>query len=287
MEYFYDSILIIFNLFFMKNILVPTDFSAASRNAAKYAVSLARSFGAKVTLMNVVTPPIIVDDSLLAPVMITQAEIMEGNRKLMKKEIAAIAKKNPNINGFVEEGYVLDLIPKWVDEKKAGLTVMGMKGKGKSSSVFGSTTTALIQRCSFPIIPEKAAFHPIENITFASDFNATIDSDRYKALIEIAEKFNSMINILHVQKKQSDLKSGETLGKMKTTIAFATHKHQFHTITENKVAEGINKFIEQNHTDILAMVAHKHSLFERIFGKVHTKTMSYQTEIPLLVLQSR
>ncbi|HET7118529.1 MAG TPA: universal stress protein [Hanamia sp.] len=273
----------------MKNILVPTDFSAASRNAAKYAVSLARSFGAKVTLINVVTPPIIVDDSLLAPVMVTQAEIVEGNRKLMEKEIDAISKEYTNINGFVEEGYALDLIPKWVDEKKAGLTVMGMKGKGKSSSVFGSTTTSLIQRNSFPIfvIPEKAVFHPIRNITFASDFDSTIDRDRYTALFDISEKFKPVINILHVQKKQSDLKSGETLGKMKTTIAFATHNHQFHTITENKVEEGINKFIKKNHTDVLAMVAHKHSLFERIFGKVHTKIMSYQTEIPLLVLQSK
>lgn len=273
----------------MKNILVPTDFSAASHNAAKYAVSLARSFDANLILVNVVTPSIIVNDSLLAPVMITQAEIIEGNRKLMEKEIATLSKEYINLNGFVEEGYALDLIPKWVDEKKADLTVMGMKGKGKSSSVFGSTTIALIQRCSFPIfvIPEKAVFHPIENITFASDFNATIDSIRYTLLFEISEKFNPVINILHVQKKQSDLKSDEMLGKMKTTIAFSTHKHQFHTITENKVEEGINKFIEQNHTDVLAMVAHKHSLFERMFGKVHTKTMSYQTEIPLLVLQNK
>jgi hypothetical protein len=52
------------------------------------------------------------------------------------------------------------------------------------------------------------------------------------------------------------------------------------------VEEGINQFIETNPTDILTMVAHKHSLFQRLFGKVHTKIMSYQTEIPLLVLQS-
>lgn len=273
----------------MKNILVPTDFSIASRNAATYAVSLARSFGAKVTLINVVTPPIIVDDSILASVIVTQAEILEANRKLMEQEIEELSKNYPGINGFVEEGFTLDIIPKWVVEKQADLVVMGMKGKGKSSSVFGSTTTALIQRCSFPIfvIPEMAIFNPIHSMTFASDFDSTIESDRYASLLEISQKFNAMINILHVQKKQSDLKSDEALGKMKTSLAFSKQKHQFHTITENKVEEGINKFIEQNHTDVLAMVAHKHSLFERMFGKVHTKAMSYQTEIPLLVLQSK
>ena len=71
----------------MKNIVVPTDFSVASHNAAKYAVYLAQSFKAKLTLINVVTPPVIVDDSILASVMITQAEILENNKKIMEKEI--------------------------------------------------------------------------------------------------------------------------------------------------------------------------------------------------------
>ncbi|HUZ58335.1 MAG TPA: universal stress protein [Hanamia sp.] len=273
----------------MKNILVPTDFSIASRNAAKYAVSLAQSFDAKVTLVNVATPPIIINDSILASVIITQAEILEANRKLMEQEIETLSKQYTRISGFIEEGFTLDIIPKWVVEKQADLVVMGMKGKGKSSSVFGSTTTALIQRCSFPIfvIPEMAIFNPIHSMTFASDFDAAIESDRYTPLLEISQKFDAVINILHVQKKESDLKSEEAIGKMKTSLVFSKHKHQFHTITENKVEEGINKFIEQNQTDALAMVAHKHSLFERMFGKVHTKAMSYQTEIPLLVLQNK
>jgi len=273
----------------MKNILVPTDFSIASRNAATYAISLAQSFRAKVILINVVAPSIIVDDSILASVIVTQAEILDANRKLMEQEIEALSKQYAGTSGFIEEGFTLDIIPKCVVEKQADLVIMGMKGKGQSSSVFGSTTTSLIQRSSFPIfvIPEIAIFNPIQNMTFASDFDATIESDRYAVLLEISQKFNAMINILHVQKKQSDLKSNEALGKMKTGLAFSKQKHQFHTITDNKVEEGINKFIEQNQTDVLVMVAHKHSLFERMFGKVHTKAMSYQTKIPLLVLQSR
>jgi hypothetical protein len=74
---------------------------------------------------------------------------------------------------------------------------------------------------------------------------------------------------------------------MKTSVAFSNLHHQFHTINERNVEEGINQFIEKNPTDILAMVAHRHNLFERMFGKVHTKEMSYQTKIPLLVLQNK
>lgn len=272
----------------MKNILVPTDFSTASRNAINYAVYLAQAFNAELTLINAIAPPIIVDDSLLAPVMVTQAEIIEDHNKSMKKEIEDLSKKFAKINGFVEEGYALDMISKWIKEKQVGLTVMGMKGKGKSNSVFGSTTTALIQRSSFPIliIPETASFKPIDYITFASDFNATIEIDRYTALLDIAERFDSLINIINVRKKSSSLREEKSIGKMKTDLAFWKQKHQFHIINGSRVEEGINQFIETNPTDILTMVAHKHSLFQRLFGKVHTKIMSYQTEIPLLVLQS-
>lgn len=273
----------------MKNILVPTDFSTASRNAANYAVSLAGTFDATLTLVNIVSPPIIIDDSILASVMITQAEILEANTKLMEQEIAMLSKKYTAITGLVKEGLILDIIPELVAEKQANLVVMGMKGKGKSNSVFGSTTTALTQKCSFPIfvIPENATFKSIEKITYASDFNTDIESARYATLFDITDKFNAEINILHVQKKRTDLKAAEAIGKMKASLAFSKHKHQFHTIAENNVEEGITKFIEQNHSDVLTMVAHKHSLFDRLFGKVHTKAMSYQTRIPLLVLQSK
>lgn len=274
----------------MKNLLVPVDFSKASGNAAKYAAQLAKAFEAQIILINVITPPLIIDDSILAPVMVTQAEILEENKKKMEREVEALSKKySIKVKGFVREGFVFDIIPEMAKVKHAELIVMGMKGKGKSNSVFGSTTTSLIQRFSFPIfvIPEKAAYEPIAGITLASDYDTAIEIERYTTLLAIAGKFNSQVHILNVQKKETNLTAEKAIGKMKTSLAFSKHNYQFHTLNEKKVEEGINKFIEKNPTNILAMVAHKHSLFERIFGKVHTKTMSYQTKIPLLVLHSK
>jgi nucleotide-binding universal stress UspA family protein len=273
----------------MKNILVPVDFSEASKDAAEYAVSLAKAFEAEVTFINATPPTIMVDDSILASVMITQAEILENNQQMMKEATDALSKKySSKITGLVQEGYAVDVIDAMAKEKNVDLIVMGMKGKGRSNSVFGSTTTTIISKSTFPVfvIPEKAIYRPIGNITVASDFNAAIEMDRYTLLLELADKFNSRINILNVQKKNSSLKPDKVIGKMRASKAFSTLSHQFHTINEKNVEEGIHKFIEKEPTDILAMVAQKHSLFERMFGKVHTRAMSYQTKIPLLVLQS-
>lgn len=274
----------------MKNILVPTDFSEASRNASRYAVAFAESMGAAVVLVNIVSPSVIIDDSVLASVMITQAEILADNRKTMQEEIEVLSKEfSVDVTGVVNEGYASEMILQLAELKNAALIVMGMKGKGRSHSLFGSTTTTIIRKSTYPVfvIPEQAAYSPVSNITFASDFDASIEMDRYNVLLAIAEKFGSLINILNVQKNGNSLSQDEVIGKMKTSVAFSKHNHQFQTISEDKVEEGIQKFVEANSTDILVMVARKHHFFERMFGTVHTKAMSYQTKIPLLVLQHK
>lgn len=273
----------------MKNIIVPTDFSKASKHAAIYAVSLAKQFNAAVHLINVVTPPVMIDDSILPTVMKLQADILEGNWKLMDQEISLLSNINSRVTGFIEEGGTMEVISKYFIEKRADFVVMGMKGKGNSNSIFGSTTTSILQRFSFPtlVIPENASFQYINQITLAADFNASIDMERYDLLRDIADAFDSTINILNVDQSPNSMKQEEVIGKMKTNLAFLKHTHHFHTMQESDVVEGISQFIARHPTDLLVMIAQKHSFFERLFGKVHTKAMTYQTEIPLLVLQNK
>ena len=98
----------IFKKVIMKNILVPIDFSKASHNAAGYAVLLAKAFDAEVAFVNANPPVIMVEDSVLASVMITQAEILENNKLLMQEEVEVLSKIYPSkINGWVQEGFLL------------------------------------------------------------------------------------------------------------------------------------------------------------------------------------
>ena len=274
----------------MKNILVPIDFSKASLNAAKYAVSFAEALSANLHLLNVVPAPVVIDDSILASVLITQAELSENNHRLMKEEVDSLSKKaNVEIKSIVAEGLPSDVITEVAKELKAELIIMGMKGKGKSNSVFGSTATAVIRKCGFPVlvIPENGDYQPIRNITFASDFDPDVESDSYDLLIKLAQKLNIPVYVLNVQKKNCALGAERTIGKMKTSLAFSSLHPEFHSVYDRNVEEGIHMFIEKNPTDVLAMVAHPHNLFERMFGTVHTKEMSYQTKIPLLILNDK
>jgi nucleotide-binding universal stress UspA family protein len=274
----------------MKNILVPIDFSVASQNATKYAASLASIFHAKLILLNVIPPAFIIDDESAPSLMMAQAELLEINKNLVSKEIEVLSKKNfVNIEGYVGEGSPVDVAQEMAVEKNADIIVMGMKGKGKSNSVFGSTTTAMIRKSSFPVlvIPENACYQSIDTITFASDFETSAGMKHYASLHKLADKYDSSIMILNVQKNESSMNAEKVTGKMETEAIFSKFNHSFHSVENENVVDGINSFMEENPTDVLAMVAHKHSVFERLFGTVHTKLMSQQSKVPLLVLQNK
>ena len=274
----------------MKRILVPTDFSPESANAANYAASLAHAFGATLHLINVVKLPVMMDDSILASVMVTQAEIIDESKRLMENEKDRLGTNYlVTVTGQVEEGYPPETVIQIAEERCSDLIVMGMKGKGKSNSLFGSTTTTVIRKSLHPelVIPLKAAYKPIQHITLASDFDSDIPTKRYKVLRTILEKFKVDLNVINVQRKLVSMDQDKVVGKMRTSVAFARSNPNFHVITDRNVEEGIQKFIQKTPTDILAMVAYHHPFLERLFGNVHTRTMSYLTEIPLMVLQGK
>ncbi|HEY8659504.1 MAG TPA: universal stress protein [Hanamia sp.] len=274
----------------MKNILVPIDFSNASHNAGKYAISLAGVFDANLIFLYAYMPPPVIDEISASALLVSNAELIEGYEEKMEQEIETLIKeKNSKIKKLVREGFALDIIKEMALENNVDVIVMGMKGKGKSSHTFGSTTTTIIRRTSVPVmvIPENAVYHSMNKITLASDFDAQTELKRYSLLHELAKRYNSEIQIVNVQKKELVLTPGNEIGKTKTDVAFSDLNHKFYTIEEDNIEKGLNKFLENNPSDILAMVAHKHSYIERIFGNIHTTKMSYQINIPLLVLQNK
>ncbi len=268
----------------MKNILVPTDFSKASHNATEYAAALAQDFQAKLILVNVIVPPIVIEDTSASAYLMTKAELVERYKELLKNEIGLISKKfDIKVEGFIREGSPIEIIQQLAKGKKADLIIMGMKGKGKSNSIFGSTTTMVMRKSAIPVfvIPEKNSFKPIRKITFASEFD--VEKENYSILEELAEKYNSTIQILNVQKNEEAMSVENAIGKMEANLSFLKLDHHFNTVENRSVEKGIHEFLEKNPSDVLAMVAHKHSFFKRAFGIVHTKEMSFQTRIPLLI----
>lgn len=273
----------------MEKILVAIDFSKASQNALSYASYLANAFHGKLVVVHAFADTDAIDDIPIPEVEVYDSnyDLEQANLKYLKKEMKEMVKKfTVPIQTYIRSGRPENIVNKIAMDEKASLIVMGMKGRGESNSIFGSTTISMIGKTKLPIlvVPQKAEYRPIENIAVATDVLEKVPVSSYALLNELAEKFDSFLHILNVQKRKSKLTAESVAGKMRTGLMWDKYNHNFTIIQDDDVEEGIHKYLKKQPVELLAMIAQKQNLLERIFGKSYTRSMTKQTEVPLLVL---
>lgn len=270
----------------MQTILVPVDFSPVSRNASVYAAELARLFNSRLVLFHAYMLPTPVSE--VPYVMVTADEMQRENEGLLKRETDHLqATYGVQAEPVVRIGIASDEIRELCKEVNADLIVMGMRGAGGIDKIIGSTTTNVIRKLKVPvlIIPHDAGYKPIKHITYASDFSYKTDIGLFAPLLKMTKTLGATIHVLHVQKNV--VKIEEVSGRTNTEKALQGYDHELVEVTSPSVTQGINDYLQQHDSQLLVMVAHAHTFFERIFSKSRTKAMAYETRIPLLVLQDK
>jgi nucleotide-binding universal stress UspA family protein len=139
----------------IKKILVPTDFSESARHALQYALTLAHSFGARITLLHVVENVTVSYASDLFPV--PMAEVFEEVSGYARKEIAALAAelraRNIEVAERVAQGKPAVEILRAAREDAIDLIVLGTHGRGVlDHALFGSTTERVVRKAPCPVL---------------------------------------------------------------------------------------------------------------------------------------
>lgn len=269
----------------MKKIIVAVDFSQASRKAAEYAAMFAKSFDAELVLVHGLFAPTPIGD-LPGYIPVSLSQLIEENEASLQTEMEFLVDKfQVKVDGYVRMGTGSAVIKEIATEVNADLIIMGMKGAGEAGGIFGSTVTASLKKVKTPVlvVPVNASYFPIKRICYAADFENLPRPKKFHVLETIASKFDSEVKIVHVQKGNM-MHAGEISVKMGSDHFFERMNHSFHKVEDEDVESGISRFLEEHSTDLLVMVAHYHNIFERIFGTSHTKLVTYQTKVPLLVL---
>ena len=270
----------------MKRILVPTDFSDDARNASHFAAKLAERMQASITLLHAYMLPTPVSE--VPYVMINAEEMQRENEEIAKAEVDKLKTAyKVDVNYHVRLGFPSDEIETLIEDTGIYLVVMGMKGKGALEKIVGSTTTNTLKKIRIPllIVPEKAAYKELQQITYATDYSYELNPRIYEPLIEFLKLFKGELNIVHVQKNPEEGRQQELSEQKKLETIFNSFPHKYHAVTDSHVKHGIEAYLKDHPTDLLVMVTHERGFWERMFGKSHTKEMVYNTHIPLLVLK--
>ncbi len=272
----------------MKTILVPTDFSVASRNATIYAVEFAKATHCKIILYHAFYIPVAIVGEM--PIMLAEdADIFRvESLNHLKNEAAELGKNSSvEIECITTEGFVVDEVMNLEKIKKPDYILMGMKVSGSfNERVLGSVATDIIRKTKTPVIivPEKAKYTTIEKMAFACDYKMGTNTQILKPIKDFVKMFNSQLYVLTILKEGESLESDKILTGITVDNYFADVKHVYHFPEDNDFMHGINEYISKNNINMVSILPHKHTLLEKILGESYTKKLAFHTMVPMLVL---
>lgn len=135
-----------------KHILVPSDFRAASTAALGVAVTLAKKFDAKVTLLHVWEIPIYpYMDFMLNSEVISSVE--EAATKGLERALAELKQQLPTAEGKLRTGEAWREICDAIKELQPDLVVMGTHGRrGISHLTLGSVAEKTVRLSPVPVL---------------------------------------------------------------------------------------------------------------------------------------
>lgn len=274
----------------MQSILVATDFSDASLNAARYAAVLSRKTGADLTLLHVFMLPTPVGE--MPYVMVSAEEIQAENERQMAKIAAGLESiAGRKIKTLVNIGMPADEVIYQAGELNADLVVAGMRGANSALDKFiGSTTAAIIRKSKLPVlvVPAGHSYESLHTITYATDFNDAMNEASLHLLQSwLSIQADVLLQVVHVQRPGEELSETQANGKSGLQQKLGQALHQFFHEKHDSVEEGLDQFLASHPSQLLVMVAHRHNWWHRLLNASHTTEMAYRTDLPLLVLQDK
>src|SRR5262245_51264181 len=177
----------------IENVLVPVDFSPPSRLAVNYGVCLARKFGAKLTLMNVVESAPALAHRLTARTVTIEKEDREKAARMLSALLGSETQTNLELVFVVKSGNIKSQITAVIREQHADIVVMGTHGRGLfGRCVIGSTTEGMLRKISIPILTVCRVTKPLafNRILFATDLSESSKQGFHFAL-ELAATIRS------------------------------------------------------------------------------------------------
>lgn len=273
----------------MKNILLPTDFSACAKNATYAALELAAAYRAKLHLFTNIDLP----KNWTGLSDQEQAKDAESMQKIHNAEVLmeewkqiAAEKDAPIITSWTS-GKLVNSIQVYMEDHPIDFVVMGSHGaSGRKEFFLGSNTQKVVRSIHKPvlIIKEELTSYRINKVVFASNFH-TSERVPFQYLINFVKPFNPEIHLVQVDNTSwfggepySLVKEAmDNFKKMCGTLTCKTHYFKDWTIDA-----GIRNLSENIGADLVAISNHNRHPLKRLFSSSNVEALVNHSNIPVL-----
>ena len=279
----------------MKTILLPTDFSNSAHHAADFALSLTLLLKAKLVMVYVIQP---MADAYNIPMSAShfyqyaeksaETSMDEFKEKMLSRHKMSI-EPIPEIETKVVYGNVSATILDLADDLKVDFIVMGMVGERTIlDNIFGSNALSIAKKAECPVwvIPQKTKIHSIENVVYVSDLEGD-EVSFIKKTIDIIKIMGANLTTLHIQGEYEPeiFPSQKIIHQIKESLG--NDSVRFENLHREDIVEGIEKYLKSQQPDALVVAHEDKSWFERFLYKSVLSKLTFNSQIPVLILQKQ
>ena len=136
-------------------VLVAVDFSDSSDNAFQMALSMAKSFSARLLVLHVINEPVDLRGFYVPHISFEklEEEIEEGAKKMMESFCRKNIHEFENFETLIVPGLPYEQIIGQAEEGSADLIVLGTHGRtGLDHVLFGSTAEKVVRKSKIPVL---------------------------------------------------------------------------------------------------------------------------------------
>nr|WP_299345384.1 universal stress protein [Allomuricauda sp.] len=276
----------------MKQILVPTDFSENAWNAIVFAKNLFKDQECVFHFLHTYTPAFYRVDYIMGGPEFSAIPDSGVERSLagLEKTKEKIERLYPNpkhrYNTLASFNTLTDEISEVTKERNIEAIVMGTQGATGAVEIFlGTNTVHVLRKAKIPVlvVPNGYSFTAVNSILFPTDYWSDYKVEELGFLLDFAQDQKAEIVVFHAN-EEHDLTEAQQKNKMLLSTKLKEIKHRFVLDRDNLMPNAVYKYINDNNTELLAMMNRKHNFFERLIIKQHIDAFGFHIDIPFLVI---
>lgn len=279
----------------MKNILVPTDFSAEARHAFEVALVIARKTGAAIKLLHVVETPYVPDFSATGDIntpdgmqQVYVLQLLEATKAQMTKLVGTVPHEGVDVVQEVDVDKPINKIKRTIKEDAVDLVVMGSKGSsGLDEFLIGSNTEKVVRTADCPVLTVKRGQQPfdVQEIVLASDFKREVGRamERFKTFQEL---FGARLHLVYINTPGAFESSGNLHRKLEEVAQkYGLQNYSINIYNDTIEEDGILHFAQDIRADLIMMATHGRTGLSHLLSGSIAEDLVNHTDIPVLTFQ--
>lgn len=266
------------------NVLLPTDFSENSKNAAAYALQFFKDTPCNFHLLHVIPVP---TDKLVPSYVNMSPTVKDKFDKLL--DWLESLKTNPNHHFKIcfKATYLIDAVREKVQEKNIDLILMGTKGRtNKQGAVIGKNTSDVMMKVRCPVlaISENASFKQHKHILFPTDYKIHYGSKMLRTLLNLASLSKANVKILEIFNSETEPSQEQLENREFLQDTFSPKIPVLQTYYASKEHNPKKIFIANRNVDMIVLAAKNLNLCQKFLKNDEQENIPFINQLPLLVL---